>query len=66
MILRFATKRNSSGNRYYLAIDTINKTFARESAHWYTKDDITEISKSDRRKLIEQVENENYIEIDHL
>ena len=66
MILRFATKRDSSGNRYYLAIDTINKTFARESSHWYCRDDFAEITKRDRRKLIEQVENENYTEIDHI
>ena len=58
MVLEFATKRDRNGNRYYLGIDTEKKVYSLERGHWYTKDDITEISKKDRHKLIEQIENE--------
>ena len=66
MILEFATKRNQNGNRYYLGIDTDKKVFSRERGHWYTKDDVIEITKHDRNNLIEQLESENYKEIEHI
>lgn len=66
MILKFATKRDKNGNRYFLGIDTKNKIFSRESAHWYSREDITEITKTDRRKIINQLESENYKEIDNI
>ena len=66
MILEFATKRDVNGNRYYLGVDTENKTFARERSHWYSREDIFEISKTDRRKMIDQLENEGYNEIDRI
>lgn len=66
MILKFATKRDVNGNRYYLGVDTENKTFARERSHWYSREDISEISKTDRRKMIDQLENEGYNEIDRI
>lgn len=58
MVLEFATKRDRNGNRYYLGIDTDKKVYSLERGHWYTRDDITEISKKDRHKLIEQIEND--------
>lgn len=66
MILKFATKRDKNGNRYFLAIDTDKKIFSRESAHWYSREDITEVSKTDRRKMIDQAEAANYTEVDYI
>lgn len=65
MKMEFATKRDINGNRYYLGFDTDAKTFSRERGKWYSREDITEIGKQDRKKLIEQLENEGYTEINH-
>lgn len=65
MQLEFATKRTPAGYRYYLGIDTDNKTFSRERARWYSREDITEISKTDRRALIEKLERAGYTETDY-
>lgn len=65
MILEFATKRDRNGNRYYLGIDTDNKTFSRERGKWYSREDITEIGKNDRRKMIDQLTDAGFIEKDH-
>ena len=66
LILEFATKRDNNGNRYYLGIDTEKKTFSRERSHWYSREDITEISKKDRRKMIDQLEAANYTEVNYI
>ena len=66
MILKFATKRSPNGYRKYLALDTERKQYATESAHWYSRDDITEISNADRRRIIEQVEKAGYSRIDYI
>ena len=66
MILKFATKRSANGYRKYLALDTERKQYATESAHWYSRDDITEISNKDRHRIIEQVENARYTRIDYI
>jgi len=66
MILEFATKRDQNGNRYYLGIDTEKRTFSRERGKWYSREDITEISKTDRRKMIEQAENAGFTETEYL
>lgn len=65
MKIRFATKRNASGNRHYLIIDTREQTFSREPSHWYCREDFIEISMKDRRKLIEDVENRGFTELDN-
>lgn len=64
--LEFATKRDRNGNRYYLGIDTETKTFSRERSHWYSREDITEISKTDRRKMIDQLETAGYTEVNYI
>lgn len=64
-LLEFATKRDVNGNRYYLGINYENKTFSRERGMWYSKEDIIEIKKSDRRKLIDKLENMGFSEIEH-
>lgn len=66
MILEFATKRDVNGNRYYLGIDTENKKFSRERGRWYSREDITEISKADRRKIIEQLESAGFTETEKI
>nr|DAF24645.1 MAG TPA: hypothetical protein [Caudoviricetes sp.] len=65
MKLEFATKRDINGNRYYLGIDTDNKTFSRERGKWYSREDITEITKTDRRKMIDQLTAAGFTEIEH-
>lgn len=64
MQLEFATKRTPAGIRYYLGIDTESRTFSRERARWYSREDITEISKTDRRAIIERLEKAGYTETD--
>ena len=63
MILKFATKRDRNGNRYYLGIDTKKKVYALTPSHWYSREDFTEVTKGDRRKLIEAVKADGYKEI---
>lgn len=66
MILEFATKRDRNGNRYYLGINTDKNTFSRERGKWYSREDITEIGKSDRRKMIDQLTAAGFVETDYL
>ena len=65
MIFEFATKRDINGNRYYLGIDTDLHVFSKERGHWYSRDEIIEISKTDYRRLIENCENSRMFEIDY-
>ena len=65
MILEYATKRNASGNRSYLGIDTEKKVFSRERGYWFCREDVIEISKADRIRLIEKLEKESYTEIEY-
>lgn len=65
MIIEFSTKRDINGNRYYLGFDADKKVFSRERGKWYGRDDIIEISKTDRRKLIDSLEADGYAEVEH-
>lgn len=65
MKLELATKRDRNGNRYFLGIDTEAKTFSRERARWYSREDVAEISKRDRAALLEKLERAGYTETDH-
>lgn len=47
-----------------MGIDTENKTFSRERARWYSREDVAEISKRDRAALIEKLERAGYAETD--
>lgn len=62
MILEFSTKRDRNGNRYYLGIDTERKTYSRERGKWYGRDDVTEITRKDRRRMIETLTAAGYTE----
>ena len=66
MVIKFATKRDRNGNRYYLGIDTEKKVYALTSSHWYSREDFTEVTKRDRRKLIEAVRADGYKEVDSI
>lgn len=65
MVFEYSTRRDVNGNRYYLGIDIDNLIFSRERGMWYSRDDIIEISKKDRRKLIEQLQRAGYTEIEY-
>lgn len=64
MLIRLSTKRDTSGNRYYIIVDHDKKIYSRQPAHWYNKEDYIEISKTDARKYIEFIESANYKETD--
>ena len=66
MIFKFSTKRDINGNRYYLAIDTDNKQFSRTSATWYTQSDVITITRTERRKLISDLEKSLFAEINSI
>lgn len=66
MIMKFATKRSANGYRKYFAIDTNRREYATESAHWYCREDFTEITNKDRHRMIEQVEKEGYSRVDYI
>lgn len=66
MILKFATRRDTNGNRYYLGIDTKNKVYAVTPSHWYSREDITEVTQRDRRKLIEAVKADGYKQVNSI
>ena len=66
MIIKLSTKRDINGNRYYLGFDTEKKVYARTSAHWYCKEDVLQITKTERRRMIEQLKDEGYTEIDRI
>ena len=65
MIFEYSTRRDKNGNRYYLGIDNKLFIYARERGSWYTRDDVIEISKSDYRKLVNQLERAGYTEIEY-
>ena len=65
MIFEFATKRDINGNRYYLGFDPDKKIFSRERGKWYSREDITEIGKIDRRRMIDNLTAAGYTEVEH-
>ena len=66
MILEFSTPRDRNGNRYYLGIDTCLKTYSTERGHWYSRADVIQIGKQDRRRIIDQVSTAGYERIDYM
>lgn len=62
MIIRYKTKRDINGNRYYLTVDTDKKTYIKDYNLWGKDTDI-EITKKQRREIIEQLENDDFKEI---
>ena len=62
MIIRYKTKRDVNGNRYFLTVDTDKKTYKKDFNCWGKDQDI-EITKKARREIINQLDEENYKEI---
>lgn len=61
MIIRYKTKLDVNGNRYYLTIDTDKKIYKKDYNLWGNDNDI-EITKKDRRNIIAQLDAEGYKE----
>ena len=49
-----------------MGIDTDKKTFARERGKWYSREDVTEIGKNDRRKMIDQLTGAGFTELERM
>lgn len=62
MIIRYKTKLDVNGNRYYLTIDTDRKIYKKDYNLWGNDNDI-EITKKDRRQIVEQLDSEGYHEV---
>ena len=58
----FVTKRDRNGNRYYLTVDLVNKTFSRVS-RWYRSDFIT-VTQRDKNRIAATLKSSGYTEID--
>ena len=67
MFIKFSTRPDKCGNRYYLEIETENHVFSRVPGNWYScKDpDIIVLDKAHRRKLIDELENAGFVELYH-
>lgn len=59
-MLKFTTKRDINGNRYDLIIDLENKTGKQTYNSSFSYSDFITISKTDRKKLIEQLTENGY------
>lgn len=67
MLMRYATKRDINGNRYFLGFDTDKKIYALESRSWYGKADLdAEITRKERRAMVEKLEKAGYTEQDNI
>jgi len=66
MILEFSTKTNTNGNRYYLAIDTDNKTFSLNSRRIYFQKDVVTVTNRDRNKILKQLSEANFKAVDYI
>ena len=64
MILKFATKRDTNGNRLFLGFDNVKCIYALESASWYSVEDVTIVTRKERQKLIEACEKEGFKRVD--
>lgn len=62
MIIRYKTKLDVNGNRYYLTVNTDKKTYSKDYNLWGKDTDI-EITKKDRRNIIAQLDAEGYQEV---
>lgn len=59
----YATKRDRNGNRYILIIDHDRRQYATTADRWYAKEDYLEVSKADRRRMLEAVQAAQYEEV---
>ena len=59
MILTFATKRNTNGNRRYLTIDTTKKEYTTED-RWTHRSDLIEVTRAEYNAIIEQADADGF------
>ena len=62
MIEKIATKRDTSGNRYYLIIDHEKKVYTRNQRGWFNSYEYMETTKKERTKYINMLDAEGYKE----
>lgn len=62
-MIKFTTKRDKSGNRYTLRVDTIKNTFHRDYNDSWNYSEYITIGKRDREKLIDQLINNGFMEV---
>ena len=63
MILKFATRRDANGNRYYLILDTEKKQYSETPSGFYHKDDYTQITLRELRAIKEKARADGYEEL---
>ena len=59
MLLKFATKRNTNGNRHYLAIDTGKRQYCTQDQFWH-RSDFVEVKRSEYDELIRQAAGDGF------
>lgn len=66
MIIKFTTRRDANGNRYYLILDTERKQFSETASGFYHKDDYMQITRRERRAIKEKARADGYKEVDSI
>lgn len=66
MILNFATRRDTNGNRYYLVVDTERKAFAETSGKFYHEGEYIQITRRERRAIKEKAKADGYKAVDYI
>lgn len=61
MEIRFATKRDVNGNRYYLTINTETHEYSRRDM-WFHAEDFITITRAEMRKLTQSCKNHGFTE----
>ena len=66
MIIKFSTKRDRNGNRYYLILDTDKKQYSKTASGFYHKDDYIEVTKREKHSLEIRALADDYKEVDSI
>ena len=66
MILKFATRRDTNGNTYFIVLDTDNKTYSENISGFYHKDDYMQITRRERRAIKEKAKADGYKAVDFI
>lgn len=66
MIMDFKTKRDASGNTYYISIDTEKRVYSYDYNRFSTPDGCVTITKRDRRALAEKCDKAGFARLDRL
>lgn len=60
MILKFATRRDTNGNTYFIVLDTERKQFSEMPSGFYHKDDYMQITRRELRAIKEKARADGY------